>query len=98
MALLAGTRLPPLAPMAVPCWGPAGARWGAGPLLAGIGGAVAVQAARPWPVTAGRLAAAAAVLAAVALAAANDIHGAALLAGVAIAAATRPWWPPALAA
>jgi membrane associated rhomboid family serine protease len=96
VALLAGTRLPALAPMAVLWWcgallaGP----WGTGALLAGVGGAVAVQAARPWAVTAGRLAAAAAVLAAVALAAARDLHGAALLAGVAIAAATRPWWPP----
>jgi hypothetical protein len=45
-------------------------------------------------VAAGRLAAAAAVLAGVALAGVGDLHGAALLAGVAIAAATRPWWPP----
>jgi hypothetical protein len=97
VALLAGTPLPRLAPMAVLWWCGAllAAHWGTGALLAGIGGAVAVQAARPWAVTAGRLAAAAAVLAAVALAAARDLHGAALLAGVAIAAATRPGWPPA---
>jgi membrane associated rhomboid family serine protease len=95
VALLAGERLPRLAPMAVLWWCGAllATRWGTGPLLAGIGGAVAVQAARPWAVTAGRLAAAAAVLAGVALAVATDLHGAALLAGVAIAAATRPWWP-----
>jgi membrane associated rhomboid family serine protease len=96
VALLAGARLPRLAPMAVLWWcgallaGP----WGTGPLLAGIGGAAVVQAARPWAVTAGRLAAAAAVLAGVALAAARDLHGAALLAGVVIAAVTRRWWPP----
>jgi membrane associated rhomboid family serine protease len=97
VALAAGTLLPRLAPMAVLWWCGAllGARWGTVPLLAGIAGAAAVQAARPWAVTAGRLTAAAAVLAGVALAAASDIHGAALLAGVAIAAATRPWWPPA---
>jgi len=96
LALLAGTRLPRLAPMAVLWWSGAllATRWGTGALLAGIGGAAAVQAARPWAVTAGRLAAAAAVLAGVALAAAADLHGAALLAGVAIAAATRPRWPP----
>jgi hypothetical protein len=101
VALAAGTRLPRLAPMAVLWWCGAllAGRWGTGPLLAGIAGAVAVQAApRPWAVTAGRLAAAAAVLAAVALAAARDLHGAALLAGVAIAAATRPRWPPPPAA
>jgi membrane associated rhomboid family serine protease len=97
VALLAGTRL---APMALLWWCGAllAARWGTGPLLAGIGGAVAVQAARPWAAAAGRLAAAAAVLAGVALAAAADLHGAALLAGVAIAAATRPGWPPSPAA
>ena len=97
VALLAGTRLPRLAPMAVLWWCGAllAAHWGTGALLAGIGGALAVQAARPWAVTAGRLAAAAAVLAAVALTAATDLHGAALLAGLAIAAATRRWWPPA---
>jgi hypothetical protein len=50
-------------------------RWGTGPLLAGIGGAVAVQAARPWAVAAGRLAAAAAGLAGVALAATADLDG-----------------------
>ena len=96
VALLAGTRLPRLAPMALLWWCGAllAARWGTGPLLAGIGGAVAVQAARPWAAAAGRLAAAAAVLAGVALAAAADLHGAALLTGVAIAAATRPGWPP----
>ena len=100
VALLAGTRLPRLAPMALLWWCGAllAARWGTGPLLAGIGGAVAVQAARPWAVAAGRLAAAAAVLAGVALAAAADLHGAALLAGVAIAAATRPGRPPVPAA
>ena len=96
VALLAGTRLPRLAPMALLWWCGAllAARWGTGPLLVGVGGAVAVQAARPWAVAAGRLAAAAAVLAGVALAAAADLHGAALLAGVAIAAATRPGWSP----
>jgi len=95
VALLAGIRLPPLAPMAVLWWCGAllAGVWGTGALLAGIGGAVAVQAARPWAVAAGRLAGAGAVLAGAALAAAGDLHGVALLAGVAIAAATRPRWP-----
>jgi membrane associated rhomboid family serine protease len=97
VALLAGTRLPGLAPVAVLWWCGAllAAHWGTGALLAALAAAIAVQVARPWAVTAGRLAAAAALLAGVALAAASDLHGPALLAGVAIAAATRRWWPPA---
>jgi membrane associated rhomboid family serine protease len=95
VALLAGTRLPRLAPMAVLWWCGAllSIRWGTVPLLAGIAGAGAVQLIpERWAVLAGRLAAVAAAAAAVALLAAADIHGAALTAGILLAAATRPFW------
>ena len=94
VALLAGTRLPRLAPMVVLWWCGAllSIRWGTGPLLAGIAGAAAVQLIpSPWAVPAGRLVAVAAAAAAVALLAATDIHGAALAAGILLAAAARPF-------
>jgi len=87
VALLAATPLPRLAPLALLYWCGAllSARWGAGPLLLGVAGAVAVQLTPGRSGTAGRLAALAAALV---LAAAADLHGAALLAGIAIAALT----------
>jgi hypothetical protein len=90
---LAGTRLPRLAPMTVLWWCGAllSIRWGAGPLLAGIAGAAAVQLVPGWAVPAGRVVAVAAATAALALLAATDIHGAALAAGILIAAAARPF-------
>jgi poly(3-hydroxybutyrate) depolymerase len=60
-----------------------------------IAAAVAVQLVPAWTVVAGRLVAGAAIVAALALTAANDIHGAALLAGILLAAATRRRRPAA---
>jgi membrane associated rhomboid family serine protease len=93
VVLLAGTQVPRLVPMVLLWWCGAllALHWGVVPLLAALAGAMAVQLTPAWAVPAGRLAAAAAILAALALVAAADIHGAALLAGILIAAATRPW-------
>src|SRR5829696_8057020 len=90
VALAAGARVPRLAPMVVLWWCGAllSLHWGAAPLV------VAIVAAVP----AGRVVAGAAILAALALVTARDIHGAALLAGALLAAATRPRWRPAATA
>jgi membrane associated rhomboid family serine protease len=101
VALAAGTRVPRLAPMVVLWWCGAllSLHWGPAPLVVALVSAMAVQLSPPaWAVPAGRVVAGAAVLAALALVVARDIHGAALLAAVLLAAATRPLWPPPAAA
>ena len=97
VALLAGSPVPRLVPMVLLYWCGAllSVRWGTGPLVVCIAAAVAVQLVPAWTVVAGRLVAGAAIVAALALTAANDIHGAALLAGILLAAATRRRRPAA---
>ncbi len=79
VALLAGARAPRLVPMALLWWCGAllSLHWRIGPLVVCIAAAVAVQLTPAPAVPVGRLVAGAAILAALALAAARDIHGAA---------------------
>jgi membrane associated rhomboid family serine protease len=90
VALLAGSPVPRLVPMVLLYWCGAllSAHWGTGPLVVCIAAAWAVQLVPAWTVVAGRLVAGAAIVAALALTAANDIHGAALLVGILLATAT----------